>query len=73
MTEDNENGWNEWSKVVLRKLDDHSAKLEKVGTEIVKMRERLARLEVKSGIWGIVGGAVVLIVALGISWVKGHL
>lgn len=37
-----ENGWNEYKRLVLKTLEDHSKRIEKLNTRIGKMEMRLA-------------------------------
>lgn len=51
MAPNNENGWLQWGKYVLKLIEDHDKKLDKVIVEI-------AKLKVKSGVWGLIGGSI---------------
>ena len=64
-------GWQEWSKFVLKELkrlgDAYEEfpkaiqKLtEKVNDEITELKTEVAMLKVKSGIWGLIGGVIVI-------------
>ena len=64
-------GWQEWSKYVLKELarlnDAYEAfpkaiqKLtEKVNDEITELKTEIAMLKVKSGIWGLIGGIIII-------------
>jgi hypothetical protein len=56
-----ENGWSEYSKLVMSELDKHGDKLEKISEQMIRHGEELAQLRVKAGIWGAVSGTVVAI------------
>ena len=62
------NGWQEWSKFVLKELtrlsDTYEDLSKKVNEEVTQLKTEVAMLQVKSGIWGIIGGAIVIIVVL---------
>ncbi len=66
------NGWEEWSKFVLKELKRLSnasesfpkamQKLtEKVNEELTELKTEVAMLKVKSGVYGLVGGAILLL------------
>jgi hypothetical protein len=56
-----ENGWSEYSKLVMSELNKHGDKLEKISEQMIRHGEELAQLRVKAGIWGAVSGTVVAI------------
>jgi len=56
-----ENGWSEYSKLVMSELNKHGDKLEKFSEQMIRHGEELAQLRVKAGIWGAVSGTVVAI------------
>ena len=53
-----DNGWNEWSKHVLKELERLNDCYVKLDNGIQKVREDIVGLKIKSGIWGIIGGAI---------------
>jgi hypothetical protein len=78
---DMENGWGEWSRHVLSELKRMNDQYEQIVIAIGKDKEamdkelreiyvQLAVLQVKSGIWGIVGGifSALLIIAIQILY-----
>jgi hypothetical protein len=85
------NGWNEWSKFVLKELERLNEQVEKlfnlVGTRVDKetcrssassIRDDIKTLEldvvalkVKAGIWGLIGGAIPVIIGLAVWIIKG--
>jgi len=67
------NGWTEWSKHVLKELErlDHCTTA--LNTECAKVRVEIAILKVKAGIWGVVGGAIPVVVGLAIIFMRGYL
>ena len=54
-----ENGWSEYSKLVLSELEKHGEKLERMSDQLIRHGEELAQLKVKAGIWGAVSGTIV--------------
>ena len=50
-----ENGWSEYSKLVLSELE----KLERMSDQLIRHGEELAQLRVKAGIWGAVSGSII--------------
>lgn len=73
-----DNGWNEYSKLVLQEIKDLGDENDRQWDKIEKNTIEIATLKVKAGIWGIIGGiipvAMSFIVALTI-WIirKGGL
>lgn len=78
-----ENGWREWSKHVLKELErlndcyiavDNSLdnKIEKVNKSINGLRVDIARLKVKSGIWGAIGAAIPILITLAIMAIRSQ-
>ena len=62
------NGWQEWSKFVLRELTRLSNAYEdltkKVNDEMSIIKAEIAMLKVKSGVYGLVGGAILVLIFL---------
>jgi hypothetical protein len=56
--------WNEYQRLVLDKLEQHSKGIDKMRGEIQAARTDIATLKVKSGIWGFVAGAFPGLIAL---------
>lgn len=67
MTPDS-NGWNEWSKYVLNELKRLNDSVDKLTQEVGEMksefRTEIALLKLKSGLWGLAGGAVPVAIAI---------
>jgi hypothetical protein len=64
MNEHTEDGWNEYQKLVLHELQSHTRELEKIQTEIKNIHIELATLRVKSGMWGLLAGAIPVVIAM---------
>mgnify|MGYP001292625533 CR=1 FL=1 len=56
-----QDGWTQYSRLVLSELEKHGGKLEKLSEQMVRHGEDIAQLRVKAGIWGAVSGAFVAI------------
>ena len=57
-TEMGENGWMEYQKLVLHELKQLNDSMTQNSKDHVTMREDIAKLKVKSGVWGLIGGAI---------------
>lgn len=62
----NINGWNEWSKYVLKELERLNVCYEKLDTRLDTITTDLALLKAKAGVWGLLGGLIP--VAMMIGW-----
>jgi len=60
----NEDSWNKYQKLVLTKLEDHDHVLKDITSQLTDIRVDLGQLKVKSGIWGLLGGAIPAISAI---------
>ena len=54
----NTNGWNEWSRYVLKELERLNENIEELHKEVTKIRIDLGMLQVKAGAWGALGGLI---------------
>lgn len=66
------NGWAQWSRHVLSELKRQNDWLSGIQEELVQARLEIARLQVKSGIWGAVGGILALLGVSVIGLLKGR-
>ncbi len=61
-----DDGWKEWSKFVLKELtrlgDAYENLTGKVNDELSQLKAEVAMLKVKSGVYGLVGGAILLLI-----------
>lgn len=64
------NGWIEYRKLVLQQLQDLNKSVAGLREDQTKMRESIAGLNVKSGAWGVVGGAIPVVIAVAIWLLK---
>lgn len=58
------NSWFAWSKHVLMQLEHDAMCLSEVKKELTNIKVEIARLKVKSGIWGAIGGMLPVISAI---------
>ena len=65
-----ESDWNEWSKYVLKELERLNSCYTDMNKQLGKIREDIASLQVKSGIWGLVGGCVPVLIIIVIQMIK---
>lgn len=65
------NGWAEWKRAVLSKLDDNAEGVTELRHDVAQLRVDVARLQLKSGIWGAMAGAIPAIAALLFLLLKG--
>lgn len=67
--------WSEYQKLVLHELESNSREIERLRTEfkdefklvredIQTIQVQIAFLKVKSGVWGLIGGAIPVVVAI---------
>ena len=59
-----ENDWVKWSKHVLLELERLSSAYEATQREIQSIRVDIATLKVKAGVWGLIAGAVPVLIVL---------
>jgi hypothetical protein len=67
---ENENGWGEYRKMVLKELENLGRVQEDIRKDITLIREEIASLKVKSGVWGLVGGMIPVAIAIIYSLVQ---
>lgn len=67
-------GWNVNSKYILeslKRIEEKQEEMEKTfNKEITSLKIQVATLNVKSGIFGFVGSALAIVIALGITYLK---
>lgn len=68
-----EDSWTRDQKLVMHELKRLNDISEKMDGKIDAMSTKLARLEVKSSLWGAISGAVTSAVAIGIALLKNTL
>lgn len=60
---DEENGWPEWRRHVLLELNRLEERHRFMSQQLQKILVEVAMLKVKSGIWGLMGGLIPVVVA----------
>jgi hypothetical protein len=65
-----ENGWNEWSKHVLKELERLNSCYTGLDKEVKKIHIELVKLQVKSGLWGAAAGAIPVIIMLLVQYIR---
>jgi len=50
------NGWGEYKRLVVSKLDEHTKKFDQLHEDNIELRLELARLKTKATIWGGLSG-----------------
>ena len=64
------NGWNEYEKLVLDKLESHTETLRCLDTKMTSIRIEVAKLKVKAGIWGGLAGIVSAVGSMILFYIK---
>ena len=64
------NGWSTDRKVVLYQLKELESDSKEHGKTLMRIREDIAMLKVKSGVWGLLGGSIPVAILLILEWVK---
>ncbi len=67
------NGWSEYEKLVLSKLDDHQEWLVDIQKNVSRMKTEIALLKLQSGMWGALAGAIPAVGILAFLAIKGLL
>ena len=58
------NGWNQYQKLVMDKLDEHNEKFTNIESKLTQIQVDIATLKVKAGVWGGVAGLVPVVLGL---------
>ena len=58
------NGWERWSNYVLQELKRLNSGLEGVNKELIAVRVEIATLKVKSGLWGMAGASIPILIGV---------
>lgn len=59
MSTHDENGWSEYEKLVIYRLDALDTKVEKLAIQQVRTNEEVIHLRSLASVWGAVGGAII--------------
>ena len=80
MSPENDNGWSEYKKLVMDKLDNYRADLLNIFDKLEIMNKdnadkharvlsEISALKVKSGLWGALSGAVTAVGTMLMAWI----
>ncbi len=58
------NGWSQYEKMVIDKLDDHDDKFSGIENKLTQIQVDIATLKVKAGVWGGIAGLVPVVLGL---------
>ncbi len=58
------NGWSVWGKHVLEELKRLNTAQAQIEKQVTRIHIEIATLKVKSGVWGLVGGAIPVMLGL---------
>lgn len=64
--------WADYQQLVLHELQTHSEELKAIREDLKNLHIEIAYLKIKSGVWGIMGGAIPVIVFYAISVLTKH-
>lgn len=62
--------WESYSRLVLKKLDEHEDVLKDISKELTNIRIDIGMLKVKSGLWGLVGGLIPITINIILNYLK---
>ena len=68
---DDSNGWDEWKNAVLMSLNEIKAEQKDTRKENSQIRTDISKLQVKSGIWGMVGGVIPVAIMIAFEIIRG--
>tara|TARA_Y100000310_G_scaffold247602_1_gene253264 strand:+ start:32514 stop:32753 length:240 start_codon:yes stop_codon:yes gene_type:complete len=66
--QNNPNGWNEWSKYVLKELERLNGAYTILDGKLDEIIKDVSTLKVKAGMWGAIAGMIPVAVALAIIY-----
>ena len=58
------NGWDQYQKLVMDKLDEHDGKFSNIESKLTQIQIDIATLKVKAGVWGGIAGLVPVVLGL---------
>ena len=67
------NGWEQWKNHVLSELKDNKGDHKCIVEKLDRVRQDIAALQVKSGVWGLVGGLIPVLIMVIFLVLKDHL
>lgn len=66
------NNWKEWKNYVLEKLDSLEKCSKDIDEKVDDIAIEIAGLKVKSGIWGLIGGVIPVVIGLAIWFLRSQ-
>lgn len=60
----NQNDWNQAAMMVMAKLEEHDRRFDDLEDTMILVRIDVARLKVKSGLWGAIAGTIPAIIGV---------
>jgi len=64
------NGWNEWKNHVLIELKNNTGDHLAIDAKLSSIQVAIAELKVRAGIWGMVAGAIPVVIGLAILIIR---
>lgn len=64
------NSWAEWSKFVLKELERLNSCYKDLDAKVGNIAVDIAMLKVKAGLWGLIGGAIPVLLMVGYIIIK---
>ena len=58
------NGWNEYSRLVLAELERLNINYQRLEEGQTSIRIEIGKLQIKSGVWGLIGGTIPIVVTI---------
>ncbi len=67
MAPKSENGWTEYRRSVLENIQDNKSEIKEVQKVQTDFLVEITKLKVKAGAWGLMGGAISVMISIGIG------
>ena len=64
-----DNGWAQYQKLVMEKLEKHDGKFSNIDSKLTQIQIDIATLKVKAGVWGGIAGLVPVVLGLVLFYV----
>lgn len=68
---DDANGWAEYQRLVMDKLESLERGQEKLSDKLQSVRTDVTILKTKAAGWGLIGGAIPVAIGLALHWLTG--
>ena len=65
-----DNGWGQYQKLVMEKLEMHDGKFSNIDSKLTQIQVDIATLKVKAGVWGGIAGLVPVVLGLVLFYVS---